>query len=146
MNILLRRTLSVTPLRNLPVNKRLRKFGRIQFIAISVCVTNFGPLKEISANFSLQFSSLTQFAKISNKKVIAENQCEKHKKSSLAPRMLGNFPCFCCRLLTFFQNQHFRNTIVGPTCLQRFSSPSFQMKPVILSPECQMVWIQIYCS
>ena len=26
-NILLRRTLSVTPLRNLPVNKRLRNFG-----------------------------------------------------------------------------------------------------------------------
>ena len=45
--------------------------------------TNFGPLGEIGANFSLQFSSRTQFAKISNKKVIAENQCEKHKKSSL---------------------------------------------------------------
>ena len=41
------------------------------------------PLGEIGANFSLQFSSRTQFAKISNKKVIAENQCEKHKKSSL---------------------------------------------------------------
>ena len=27
VNILLRRTLSVTPLRNLPVNKRLRQFG-----------------------------------------------------------------------------------------------------------------------
>ena len=46
----------------------------------SVCATNFGPLGEIGANFSLQFSSRTQFAKISNKKVIAENQCEKHKK------------------------------------------------------------------
>ena len=29
---------------------------------------------EIGANFSLQISSRTQFAKISNKKVIAENQ------------------------------------------------------------------------
>ena len=52
----------------------------------SVCATNFGPLGEIGANFSLQFSSRTQFAKISNKKVIAENQCEKHKKSSLDDR------------------------------------------------------------
>ena len=38
------------------------------------------PFGEISANFSLQLSSRTQFAKISYKKVIAENQCEKHKK------------------------------------------------------------------
>ena len=30
--------------------------------------------------FSLQLSSRTQFTKINNKKVIAENQCEKHKK------------------------------------------------------------------
>ena len=49
----------------------------------SVCATNFGSLGEISANFSLQLSSRTQFAKINNKKVIAENQCEKHKKSRL---------------------------------------------------------------
>ena len=41
------------------------------------------PLGEVGANFSLQFSSQTQFTKINNKKVIAENQCEKHKKSSL---------------------------------------------------------------
>ena len=38
------------------------------------------PSGEIGANFSLQPSSRTQFSKISNKKVIAENQCEKHKK------------------------------------------------------------------
>ena len=37
------------------------------------------PFGEIGADFSLQLSSRTQFAKISNKKVIAENQCEKHK-------------------------------------------------------------------
>ena len=49
----------------------------------SVCATNYGSLGEIGANFSLQLSSRTQFAKINNKKVIAENQCEKHKKSSL---------------------------------------------------------------
>ena len=41
------------------------------------------PLGEVGANFSLQLSSRTQFTKINNKKVIAENQCEKHKKSSL---------------------------------------------------------------
>ena len=41
------------------------------------------PSGEIRANFSLQLSSRTQFAKISNKKVIAENQCEKHKNWSL---------------------------------------------------------------
>ena len=43
------------------------------------------PLGEVGANFSLQLSSRTQFTKINNKKVIAENQCEKHKKSSLVP-------------------------------------------------------------
>ena len=41
------------------------------------------PLGEVGANFSLQISSRTQFTKINNKNVIAENQCEKHKKSSL---------------------------------------------------------------
>ena len=44
----------------------------------------FGPLGEVGANFSLQLSSQTRFTKINNKKVIAENQCEKYKKSSLA--------------------------------------------------------------
>ena len=34
------------------------------------------PFGEIGGNFSLQLSSRIQFAKISNKKVIAENQCE----------------------------------------------------------------------
>ena len=37
------------------------------------------PLGEVGANFSLQLSSRTQFTKINNKKVIAKNQCEKHK-------------------------------------------------------------------
>ena len=42
------------------------------------------PLDEVGANFSLQLSSRRQFTKVNNKKVIAENHCEKHKKSSLA--------------------------------------------------------------
>ena len=37
------------------------------------------PFGKIGAKFSLQLSSRTQFAKISNKYVIAENHCEKHK-------------------------------------------------------------------
>ena len=41
------------------------------------------PFGEIGANFSLQLSSRTRFDTINKKKVIAENQCEKHKKSSL---------------------------------------------------------------
>ena len=40
------------------------------------------PLGEVGANFPLQLSSRTQFTKINNKKIIAENKCEKHKKSS----------------------------------------------------------------
>ena len=40
------------------------------------------PFGEIGANFSQKLSSRTQFAKISNKTVIAENQYEKHKKTS----------------------------------------------------------------
>ena len=42
------------------------------------------PIGEIGANFSLQLSSRIRFDKINKIKVIAENQCEKHKKSSLA--------------------------------------------------------------
>ena len=42
------------------------------------------PFGKIGANFSLQLSSRTQLAEISNKKVIAKNQCEKHKIYSLA--------------------------------------------------------------
>ena len=38
------------------------------------------PFGEIGTIFFLQLSSRTQFANISNKNVIAENQCEKHKK------------------------------------------------------------------
>ena len=52
-----------------------------ELIAVSMMLE---PLGEVDANFSPQLSSRTQFTKINNKKVIAENQCEKHKKSSLA--------------------------------------------------------------
>ena len=45
----------------------------------SVCATNFGPFREIGANFPVQLSSRSHFANIENKKVIANNQCEKHK-------------------------------------------------------------------
>ena len=51
-----------------------------ELIAVSMMLE---PLGEVGANFSPQLSSRTQFTKINNKKVIAENQCEKHKKSSL---------------------------------------------------------------
>ena len=50
-----------------------------ELIAVSMMLE---PLGEVGANFSLQLLSRTQFTKINNKKVIAENQCEKHKKSS----------------------------------------------------------------
>ena len=42
------------------------------------------PIGEVGANFSLQLSSQSQFAKIKNKEVVVENHCEKHKKSSLS--------------------------------------------------------------
>ena len=62
--------------------EQLAKFNILQNLHLytqkSVCITNFGPFGEIGAPFSLQLSSRTQFAKIKIKKVIAENQCEKH--------------------------------------------------------------------
>ena len=48
-------------------------------IGLTAASWNMEPFEEIGANFSLQLSSRTQFAKIKNKKVITENQCEKHK-------------------------------------------------------------------
>ena len=80
MDILLRRTLSVTPLRNLPKEREsLAIFDILQnlylYVQKAVCATNFGPFGEIGANFSLQM----QFSKIKKNNVIAENQCEKIK-------------------------------------------------------------------
>ena len=48
-----------------------------ELIAASMMLEPHG---EVGTNFSLQLSSQTQFTKINNKKVIAKNQCEKHKK------------------------------------------------------------------
>ena len=44
----------------------------------SDCATNFGPFGEIGVGFPVPLSSRSHFAKIENKKVIAESQCEKH--------------------------------------------------------------------
>ena len=72
--------LSVTPIRIIPVNKRLRNLGRIQFIRIvhlytqkSVSATSTRPFGEVGGNSSLQLSSRTHFAKIEDKKVFAKN-------------------------------------------------------------------------
>ena len=65
------RTLSVMPLRNLPVNKSLRNFGWIPFIVNPSkfdCPTNFEPFGEIGAYFPVQLSSGSHFAKLENKK------------------------------------------------------------------------------
>ena len=66
--------------------ENLAKFNILQNLHLytekSFCATKFGPFGEIGAKFSLQLSVVTQFAKIF-KKVIAENQCEKHKNLSL---------------------------------------------------------------
>ena len=102
-------------------------------------------LEKLVANFAVQLSSRSHFANIERIKVIAENQCDKHKNWSLVACILtlcilGNFSCFCCRLLTFFkinffkrffQEQHRRSNgldpdqDVGPdlglNCLQRLS-------------------------
>ena len=48
-------------------------------LAASLTMEPFG---EIGAIFSLQLSSRTQLAKISNKKVIAENQCKQEMSQS----------------------------------------------------------------
>ena len=86
VNILLRRTLYVTPLRiylSIKDLEILAEFRLSQILHLctqkSVCATNFGPYGEIGANFPLQLSLRSHLAKIENKKVIAENQCEKHK-------------------------------------------------------------------
>ena len=61
----------------------LAEFRLLQILHLctkkSVCATNFGPFGEIGANFLVQLSSRSNFASIENKKVFAENQCEKHK-------------------------------------------------------------------
>ena len=56
----------------------------------SDCATNFGTFGEIGANFPVQLSSWSHFAKMENKKVIAENQCEKHKKLEFSILFAGH--------------------------------------------------------
>ena len=88
VNILLGRTLSVTPLRNLPANKRLKKFARIKCIAkIFIYVLKYlfasltlDLLGELALNFSLHLSSRTQFSKI--KKLSPKIKVNKHIKKS----------------------------------------------------------------
>ena len=86
VNVLLRRTLSITSLRNLPVNKRLRhltKFRLSQILHLctqkSDCAKNLGPF---GVNSPVKLSWRSHFAKIENKKVIAKNQCVNIKKTS----------------------------------------------------------------
>ena len=50
----------------------------------SVCATNFGLFGKIGANLPVQLSSRSHFAYIENKKIIPENQFEKHKNLSLS--------------------------------------------------------------
>ena len=70
--------LSVTPIRIIPVNKRLRNLGQIQFIAKSsslyksVCATSTRPFREVGGNSPLQLSTQTHLAKIEEEKVIAK--------------------------------------------------------------------------
>ena len=67
--------------------ENLAEFNLLQNLHLctqkSVCAANFGPFGEIGTNFSTTFIAKTICYKITNKKVIAEIQCEKHKKLSL---------------------------------------------------------------
>ena len=53
--------------------------------------------REVGANFALKLPSRTQFAKFKDKKVIAENQCEKLIKSRfLLELSVSGFPLHNC--------------------------------------------------
>ena len=58
----------------------------------------FEPFGEIGANFPVQLSSRTQCVKTENKKVIAENQCEKHRvlESEMLAPAFHLHPYFVC--------------------------------------------------
>ena len=71
------------PLRNLHVNKRLSLNSVYRKFFIYVHKNLLGPFGEIGAYFLVQLSSRSHFANIENKKVIAENQCEKHENQGL---------------------------------------------------------------
>ena len=74
------------------------------------------PFGEIGANFSLQLSSRTRFDKINKKKIIAENQCEKHKKSSLIIICMSRFIIFLFEVLSSLMLFiiPLRNTFINP--------------------------------
>ena len=79
-SIFLKQPLSVTPIRIIPVIKKLRnknEFNLLQnlhlFTQKSVCATGTRPFGEVGGNSPLQLSSRTHFAKIEDKKVIAKN-------------------------------------------------------------------------
>ena len=55
--------------------------------------------------------------------------------------MLGNFACFCCRLLTFFQNLLFQKVLSGT--LSQCQTVWIQIKTVILLI---LIWIQTVCK
>ena len=68
---ILRPLLSVTPIRILSVNKRLRNLGQIQFIAKSssfseksIGATSNRPFGEVGGKLPLQLSIIANFAKI----------------------------------------------------------------------------------
>ena len=86
----------------------LAEFRLLQILHLctqkSVSATNFGLFGKVGANFSVLLLSRTQFAKIENKKAIAENQCEKHKKSSLG---LKEFHAACIILYTCKSSLYF---------------------------------------
>ena len=56
--------------------------------------------KSIGANFPVQLSLQSQFAKIENKKGITENQCEKHKKLEFSSIKLKGFNIFFFLIIT----------------------------------------------
>ena len=72
--------LSVMPIRIIPVIKRLRNLGLIQFVANlhlytqkSVCATSTRPFGEVGGNSPLRLSSQTHFSKIEDKKLLRKN-------------------------------------------------------------------------
>ena len=82
----------------------------------------------ISTKISLTGASMRHFEWEPTTYVLLRNEKTSNEDkypSYLIPCMLGNFSCFCCCLLSFFQNELF----------QKFLSWKLS--------ECQTVWIQI---
>ena len=83
--------LSVTPIRILPVNKRLRNLGRIQFIGKSssiytkICLRHkhLKRFAEVDGNSPLQLSSRTHFAKIEDQKLLRKIKSKNFKTAEV---------------------------------------------------------------